>query len=223
MKKALLIFLMLLSASSLAAQNFSGGLLVGAEAQKSVRSWTFSVEGEIRANQWVTRYDRGKIGADISFGCWQKRIKISAGYDYINKHDADNDAFYHRHRVNLSFGIGEKFGRFKLSYRARFQTNFYDIQRESVRFNPKIYMRNRVELSYSIPHKDIKLYCSGEFFWRLYHPDKKIIDEVRAIVGVDYKVRKGHTLSFFLRSDNEVQVKNPEHALYLGIGYKFAR
>ena len=223
MKKALLIIFFVFSAGFLAAQSFSGGLLVGAEAQKSVRSWTFSVGGEIRANQWATHYDRGKLEADIGYSCWKKRIKINAGYDYINKHDADNDAFYHRHRVNFSLGIGEKFGRFKLSDRARFQTTFYDIQRESVRFNPKVYLSNRVEISYSIPHKDVKFFCSGEFFWRLYHPDKKIIDEVRAIIGADYKVRKGHTLSFFLRSDNEVQVKNPEYAVYLGIGYKFAK
>lgn len=222
MKKNLLILLFCIEALTLSAQNFDGGLLLGAEAQKSVKFWTFSLGGEIRTNQWVTRYDRGKIEADISYSCWHKRIKISVGYDYINKHSKEY-AFYHRHRLNFSFGIGEKFNRFKLSYRAKFQTNFYDIQRESARFNPKIYMCNRVELSYSISDKPIKLFCSGEFFWRLYHPEKNIIDEVRAIVGLDYKVRKGHTLSFFLRSDNEVQVKNPEYAVYLGINYKFAK
>ena len=222
MKKVFLIFLIVLSAWALEAQSFDGGLLVGADAQKSVRSWTFSVGGEFRFNQWVTNYDRCKLELGIGYSCWQKRIKISVGYDYINKHSKE-DAFYHRHRVNLSLGIGEKFGRVKLSYRAKFQTTFYDFQRESVRFNPKIYMRNRVELTYSFYGKPVKLFCSGEFFWRLYHPEKNIIDEVRAIVGVDYKIRKGHTLSFFLRSDNEVQVKNPEYTLYLGIGYKFAK
>ena len=222
MKRLLLILLLVTEVMTLSAQSFDGGLLVGAEAQKSVRSWSFSVGGEFRFNQWVTNYDRGKLQADIGYSCWQKRIKISIGYDYINKHSKE-DAFFHRHRVNLSLGIGEKFGRFRLSYRAKFQTTFYDIQRESVRFNPKIYMRNRVELTYSFYGKPVKLFCSGEFFWRLYHPDKNIIDEVRAIVGVDYKVRKDHTLSFFLRSDNEVQVKNPEYAVYLGIGYKFTK
>lgn len=222
MKKKLLIIFFILSAEFLSAQSFDGGLLVGAEAQKSLRSWTFSVGGEFRFNQWVTNYDRGKLEADIGFSCWQKRIKISVGYDYINKYNKES-AFYHRHRLNLSLGIGQKFNSFKLSYRARFQTTFYDFQRESVRFNPKIYMRNRVELSYSFYGKPVKLFCSGEFFWRLYHPEKNIIDEVRAIVGVDYKVRKGHILSFFLRSDNEVQVKNPEYTLYLGISYKFTK
>jgi len=222
MKKVLLFLLLCIEALALAAQSFDGGMLVGAEAQKNVRSWSFSLGGEVRMNQWVTRYDRGKIEADISYSCWQKRIKISVGYDYINKHSKE-DAFYHRHRVNLSLGIGEKINRFKISYRARFQTNFYDIQRESVRFNPKIYMRNRLELSYSFYGKPVKLFCSGEFFWRLYHPENKIIDEVRAIVGVDYKVRKGHTLSFFLRSDNEVQVKNPKYTVYLGVSYKFEK
>ena len=178
MKKALLIFLMVLSAEFLAAQSFDGGLLLGAEAQKSVRSWSCSVGGEFRFNQWVTNYDRGKLQADIGYSCWKKRIKIGVGYDYINKHSQES-AFYHRHRVNLSLGIGEKFGRFKLSYRAKFQTTFYDFQRESVRFNPKIYMRNRVELTYSFYGKPVKLFCSGEFFWRLYHPEKNIIDEVK--------------------------------------------
>lgn len=222
MKKGLLIFFAIFSLSFVKAQSFDGGMLVGAEMQKSVKSWSFSLGGEVRFNQWVTNYDRGKLELDVGYSCWKKRIKISVGYDYINKHDKEN-AFYHRHRVNLSLGIGEKFGRFKLSYRAKFQTTFYDFQRESVRFNPKIYMRNRMELTYSIPKRPIKLFCSGEFFWRLYHPEKNIIDEVRAIVGVDYKVRKGHTLSFFLRSDNEVQVNNPEYTVYLGIGYKFAK
>ena len=82
-------------------------------------------------------------------------------------------------------------------------------------------MRNRLTVTYSIPNKPVKIYASEEFWWRLYHPGKNIIDNLRTTVGVQYSINKRHTLDFYLRSNNEVQVSNPDHKLYLGIKYSF--
>ena len=72
-----------------------------------------------------------------------------------------------------------------------------------------------------LPQTRLKLHASEEFWWRLYKPGDNIIDQLRSVIGLEYKINKHHTLDFFLRSDNEVQVKNPENVLYVGVAYTF--
>ena len=58
-------------------------------------------------------------------------------------------------------------------------------------------------------------------FIRLYKKDARFIDEMRTVVGVTYRLNKNNSLDFYLRSDNEVQVKNPANIYYIGVGYNF--
>lgn len=82
-------------------------------------------------------------------------------------------------------------------------------------------MRKRVTFSHSIPQKPLKVHVAEEFWWRLYHPEKNIIDHLRTTLGVEYNINKHHTLDFHVRSDNEVQVNNSTHILYIGVKYSF--
>ena len=117
--------------------------------------------------------------------------------------------------------VAPKFGDWKIAYRAMVQATFRDERRGDYRFNPKTYMRNRLQVTWSVPHQPVKLYLSEEFWWRLYKPGDNIIDNLRSTVGVEYSINKHHTLDFYLRSDNEIQVKNPDNVLSIGVGYKF--
>ena len=42
-------------------------------------------------------------------------------------------------------------------------------------------------------------------------------NRAKLAVGTD----RHHTLDFYFRYDNEVQVRNPEHVLYFGVAYSF--
>ncbi|MBO4489308.1 MAG: DUF2490 domain-containing protein [Bacteroidales bacterium] len=221
LKKTLLFLCCVaLSVTSLRAQSFETGGLIGVEYdQKILKGWHFNAETQVRFDHNFTHYDRWKISVGTDYTFWKKRIKIGATYSFMNYQD--NKGFFDwRHRITGSLTFSQKIGIAKLSYRAAFQSTFRDEKRGSYKFNPKTYMRNRLQCTFSIPEKPVKLYISEEFWWRLYHPGKNIIDELRTTVGVKYTIRKHHTLDFFLRLSDEVQVKKPDHKLMIGITYE---
>lgn len=208
-----------LSATCLRAQSFETGAFLGMEYDvKILKGWHFNAETELRFDHNFTHYDRWKIAVGTDYTFWKKHLKVAAAYSFMN-YQSDEGLFDWRHRITGSLTFSQKIGIAKLSYRAAFQSTFRDESRGDYRFNPKTYMRNRLQCTFSIPGKPVKLYVSEEFWWRLYHPGKNIIDELRTTAGVKYEVRKHHTLDFHLRLSNEVQVKNPKHKLMIGFSY----
>ena len=219
-QKYILFLILLLFTGRVAAQTFETGGVVGAEYEmKILKGWHWGADVEARFDRNFTHYDRFKVGIGTDYTFWHKRIKIGVGYSYLNYHR--EDLFESRHRITGSLTLAEKFGNWKLAYRASFQSTFRDNRRGDYTFNPKTYMRNRLAVSYKIPGKPVKLHASEEFWWRLYHPERNIIDDLRTVVGVEYAIDKHNTLDFFIRSQNEVQVSNPRHILYIGVNYGF--
>ena len=218
--KILIFATVLLLSGRVVAQSFETGGLLGAEYEmKILKGWHWGAEAEARFDENFTHFDRFKVGVGTDYAFWHKRIKIGVGYNYLNYNK--DDYFESRHRITGSLTFAEKFGNWKLSYRATFQSTFRNNHRGDYTFNPKTYMRNRLAVSYKIPGKPLKIHASEEFWWRLYHPEHNIIDELRTVVGVEYAISKRHTLDFFLRSSNEVQVSYPRHILYIGVSYGF--
>ena len=215
-----LAFLMLLSPLFVNAQTFeTGGLLAANYQMQILEGWHWNARAEFRFDGNFTHYDRLRVGAGTEYSFWEKRIKVGVSYDYLNYHI--EHSFENRHRVTAALTWTEKWGGCKLSYRAAFQSTFYDERRAECSYNPKIYMRNRLSFVYQIPEKPLKLHASEEFWLRLNHPDRKIVDDLRTIVGVEYAINKRHSLDLYLRSDNEVLVPDPKNIFYLGITYSF--
>ena len=202
------------------AQTFETGGVFGIEYDyKILKGWHVSAEGEVRFDHNFTHYDRAKIGVGTDYMFWQKRIKVGVAYNFLNYHDREDQYFDNRHRVKGFVTIAPKFGDWKIAYRAQVQTTFRDERRGSYRFNPKTYLRNRLQVTWSVPHEPVKIYVSEEFWWRLYKPGDNIIDRLRSTAGVVYDINKHHSLDFFLRFDHEVQVRNPKRFLCVGISY----
>ena len=212
--------LVCLFACTLQAQTTDFGAIVGAGySGKIVKGFGYSVEGEVKTSGNFTEFNRFKASAGLGYSFWKSRFKVSADFDYILK----NRETYLENRYRVSGGLtySEKIRSFKLSLRSKYQASFYDESRAEHKFNPKTYVRNRFEISYSFFSKPVKLYASTEMFIRLYKKDARFIDEMRTVVGVTYRLNKNNSLDFYLRSDNEVQVKNPANIYYIGIGYSF--
>ena len=212
--------LVCLFACTLQAQTTDFGAIVGAGySGKIVKGFGYSVEGEVKTSGNFIEFNRFKASAGLGYSFWKSRFKVSADFDYILK----NRQTYLENRYRVSGGLtySEKIRSFKLSLRSKYQASFYDESRADHKFNPKTYVRNRFEISYSFFSKPVKLYASTEMFIRVYKKDARFIDEMRTVVGVTYRLNKNNSLDFYLRSDNEVQVKNPANIFYIGVGYNF--
>ncbi len=204
------------------AQTFSTGGVIGADYElKILKGWHFTVESDVRFDYNFTHYNRAKIGVGTDYAFWKKRMKIGVEYDFLNYHNRKKQLFDNRHRIKGFISIAPRFGAWKVGWRCMAQTTFRDKRHGPYKYNPKTYLRNRLSVAWSIPQTGLKLHCSEEFWWRLYKPGDNIIDQLRTIVGLEYSINKRHALDFFVRSDNEIQVKNPENVLYLGVAYSF--
>jgi hypothetical protein len=207
-------------ACGMQAQTTDFGAIIGAGySGKIVKGFGYSVEGEVKTGGNFIEFNRFKVSGGLGYSFWKSRFKVSADFDYILK----NRQTYMENRYRVSGGLtySEKIRSFKLSLRSKYQASFYDESRAEHKFNPKTYVRNRFEISYSFFSKPVKLYASTEMFIRMYKKDARFIDEMRTVVGVTYRLNKNNSLDFYLRADNEVQVKNPANIYYIGVGYSF--
>lgn len=215
-----ILLLLFVFAGNLSAQTTDFGLVVGAGySGKIVKGLGYSVEGEVKTCNNFIGFNRFKADAGIDYSFLKKRLKVGAEFDYILKNQ--EDFLENRYRVSGVLTYAERIKNFKISYRAKFQSTFFDDNHSYNKFNPKNYIRNRLQIEYKFFSKPISIYASTEFFLRLYKYDARFIDNWRTIVGVTYRIDKNNSIDFYLRADNEVQVKNRANEFYLGVGYNF--
>jgi|GEM_PF-3308678 len=183
------------------------------------KAWNYSLAGEGQLGANFTSFDRLKSSTGFDFTFLKKRLKAAGTLDYLLKNEID--FFENRYRFNLSLTYTEKIKQFKISYRLRGQTTIYEETHQDHRFNPKTYLRNRLELSYEFFEKPVEIYASTEFFLRLYQPGANFVDAFRTILGVSYRFDKNNFLDVYFRADNDIQVKDPANVYYIGIAYTF--
>ena len=221
-RRAFVSMLLLFALSSVVrgqSHDFGGILELGFE-QKLAKGLELGLEGEGRFNHCFTSFNRLKIGADLDYSFLKKkRLKVSLGAAYLlyNRYGTIEN----RGRIIGSLTYTEKFSDFKLSLRARVQSTFYDMQRGYHKFNPKTYLRGRLQFDYTFSQLRMSIFASTEFFLSLYKKNDIFIENFRTIAGCNFKVGNGHTLGVFLRVDNEVQVSDPENVYYIGLKYNF--
>lgn len=216
----LLLFCLLVPVKLLAQQHDFGGLVNLEFEQKVAKGFDFNLEAEARFHHCFTAFNRLKIGTSFDYSFLKKkRLKIAIGANYMLYNDLGTAE--HRGRIVGGLSYTEKIKNFKLSYRVRVQSTFYDELRGEHKFNPKTYLRNRLQLAYHFKEKGMEIYASTEFFLRLYQKGNYFVDNFRTIVGWDYKLNQGNSIGIFFRVDNEIQVKNPENMYYFGLRYGF--
>lgn len=220
LKIAGLCMLFALVAAPLMAQTYDAGAILSAGYRKKIcKGFSFSAGAEGKFNQTFTSFERLKVTGSFHYTFWKKHFKVGVFGSYILSNQTNY--FESRGRVGGDISFSQDIKNFSLSYRVRAQSTFYDETYCDHKFNPKTYLRNRLQLEYHFAEKPIKLYASTEFFLRLYQRDACFIDAFRTIVGVHYRLNKHNSLDFFLRADNEIQVKKPENVFYIGVAYNF--
>ena len=96
---------------------------------------------------------------------------------------------------------------------------FRDESVSDYRVNPKLYWRNRLQASYQMPYSRFKYSLSVELHWLLNDPKASVVDNIRTVFSVDYRLTRHQHLELMARMDNDIQVKKPVDRFYLGLTY----
>ena len=196
------------------------GVIASAEASVDVaRNVGLSLEEELRFENNCTQFDRwlNSLGVDYTF--LHNRMKVGVTGDYIRRRNEDR-YFENRYRAGVQLTYSETYRRFKFSFRTKLLSSFRDEKTGSYRVNPKMYWRNRLQVSYQMPNSRFKYSLSAELHLLVNDPKNNIVDNLRTVASVDYRLTRRQYLSAFVRMDNEFQEKSPSDRFYLGLTYK---
>lgn len=215
---AIMVFSVLVFAQSGRTTDF--GVIASAEVSVDVaRNVGLSLEEELRFQNNCTHLDRwlNSLGVDYTF--LRGRMKLGVTGDYIRRFN-DDGYFENRYRAGLQLTCSETYRRFKFSFRTKLLSTFRDETTGDYRVNPKMYWRNRLQVSYQMPNSRFKYSLSTELHWIVNDPKHNIVDNLRTVASVDYRLTRRQYLSAFARMDNDFQVKKPVDRFYLGLTYK---
>jgi len=177
------------------------------------------VEEEFRFDHNCTQLDRWLNSVTIEYPFLHNRMHVGLTGGAIRRHN-DKGYFENRARVGLDVTYAETYRRYKFSYRSRLMTTFRDERTGDYRVNPKMYWRNRFQVAYQMPNSRFKYTFSTELHWLLNDPQASVIDNIRTVLTVDYRLSRRQTLSLSGRMDNDIQVKEPVDRFYLGLTYQ---
>lgn len=222
MKKLLIIAILLFSARVFAQSERTTdfGAIVSGEFSTAVgRSFDLSLEEELRFDQNCTQFDRWLNSLGVNYSFPRNRLKVGLNADYIRRHN-DEDYYENRWRIGAQLTYTESLYHFRISGRSKLLATFYDELTGEHRVNPKLYWRNRLQVSYQQPNSRFKYALSAELFWLLNDPKGSYIDNLRTVASVEYRLTRRHYLSLFARMDNDLQVKEPVDRFYLGLNFE---
>lgn len=224
MKRIVLILSVLLGLGAVAkaqsSRDFDFGTMLSAKFSANLKhNLSIGAEEELRFNQNSTQFNRWLNGVNVSYSFLHNRMEIGLNLEYIRRSNKD---YYceNRGRIGLDLSYSETFRRFKFTYRSRFNSTFMDETTGEHRVNPKLYWRNKFQVSYQRPNSRFKYTLSAELFWLLNDPKQCIIDNIRTTLLVDYRIARRHSIALMLRNNNDIQVKNPVSIFYLGLQYR---
>lgn len=226
--RLLILLVVLLPGGFLGAQSYDFG--TEWEAQYShaiVKGTEIFVGEELRFKQMSTRFTKTETTLGLSQSLFRRqlkpyglKLKLGASYAFIYRYNSKH-YYEDQHRLNLNLSLTKKFGDWTIVYRMRYQTTFRNERIGDYKYNPQMYLRNRIGVSYTFPDKPWKLSLTEELFQRLNHPSRKVMDESRTVLSADYQIDRHNTVSLQLKAAIEVQVKNPDRYFALGFAYEF--
>ena len=184
------------------------------------RKLALEVEEELRFDHNCTQFDRWLNSVTLEYPFLHNRMHVGISGGAIRRYN-DRHFYESRARVGLDVTYAETWRRFKFSYRSRLMTTFRDERVGDYRVNPKMYWRNRFQVAYQMPNSRFKYELSTELHWLVNDPKASVIDNIRTVFTVDYRLSRRQHLGLSVRMDNDIQVKEPVDRLYLGLAYHY--
>lgn len=197
-----------------------GAILSGKFDANLTDRWAIEIEEELRFDHNCTQFDRWLNEVTVEYPFLHNRMHVGLTGGYIRRHN-DKDYYENRWRVGMDVNYAETFRRFKFSFRSRIMATFRDETIADYRVNPKLYWRNRLQASYQAPNSRFKYSLSVELHWLLNDPKASVVDNIRTVLSVDYRLSRRQHLEFSARMDNDIQVTKPVDRFYFGITYQY--
>lgn len=219
----LLILLVAMSLPMLAQSERSVdfGAIIGAKFDAEVvGKLAIEVEEELRFDHNCTQFDRWLNSVALEYPFLHNRMHVGISGGIIRRYN-DRHFYENRYRVGIDVTYAETWRRFKFSFRSRLMTTFRDETVGDYRVNPKMYWRNRFQVAYQMPNSRFRYELSTEFHWLINDPKASVIDNIRTVFTVDYRLSRQEHLEFSVRMDNDIQVKEPVDRFYLGFTYHY--
>lgn len=217
----ILLALLVLFMNNLSAQESDFGIRFGAELSKKLtKKIELQFEEEIRLNRNVSAFDRSMTTLGGSYAL-NKTFKAGLYYTYIYANNQKDGYYESRHRFGGWIQAAHKVSRFKFSLREKFQNTYRDEDLGVYKYNPKMYLRSRLEVSYDIKNIPLIPYLSAEMHYQLNNPSGNEIDKWRYTAGAEYDLNKRFAIDLFFRLDDEVNVKNPVRTSVIGTMVKY--
>lgn len=217
---AALLLVVVLPALAQSGRSTDFGAIVSAKYDADLtRKMAIEVEEELRFDHYC-KFDRWLNSVTVEYPFLHNRMHVGLTGGAIRRY---NDKHYYesRIRVGLDVTYSETWRRYKFSFRSRLMSTFRDESVGDYRVNPKTYWRNRFQVAYQIPNSRFKYELSAELHWLINDPKASVIDNIRTVFTVDYRLSRREHLGFFVRMDNDIQVKEPVDRFYLGLTYHY--
>lgn len=196
-----------------------GAILSAKYESGLVGRFDIEVEEELRFDHNCTQFDRWLNSVSLEYPFLHNRMHVGITGGTIRRYN-DKGYYENRARIGLDVNYAETYHRFKFTYRSRLMATFRDESVSDYRVNPKLYWRNRLQASYQMPYSRFKYSLSVELHWLLNDPKASVIDNIRTVFTVDYRLSRHQHLGVMARMDNDIQVKEPVDRFYLGLTYQ---
>lgn len=220
MSRCFAVFVFLVAIPSvLLGQVNDAGLWTSIDLQADV-SKKMHVDGnvELRFNENFS--ELGTLYGETSVAYkLHKSLEFSAGYRLIGKRRLD-DSYSIRHRMLFNVAYRKKIKKITTTLRARYQTQFSDINSSTDGRVPEEYLRTKVTFKYDTDKKWNPFFSAESFFQMGYDP-AIMFNEYRLSAGVDYDFNKKSGISLAYIFDREVQVEDPWTNYVISIGWKY--
>lgn len=198
--------------------------------EKDFKSWN-----SVQATIGLTKKLDFKFGQEFRFednASYLGDYLTVAGISYkINKHLQVRG--YYRFQINRNPKIGyetikrlygdvrlkERFGRFDVLFRVRYQLNFLpDNDTDFTYFNPQ-HLRHKIQVTYDVPKNKIDPFVSYEMYQALNNPIKNTIETHRYTTGLAFPLSNLLDAEIYYRVEKENDLIHKAKLNYvLGIG-----
>lgn len=195
------------------------GIEIGKKITKKIdASFTY----QLRFNKQVQRFKStfAQLGITFPIKKIHKNIKFSPNIRFIRTFDNE---FIKRPLLDVGLGIF-KSEKIALAYKMRLQKDFEHFSKNE--FELDFYWRNRLTLSFkefsqNKKLKDFKPYLGFILFTRAYHKGIQN-DQLRILVGVDYKIKKRQSvrLGYIYRERFNVSKPSTSHIITFKMNFE---
>jgi len=175
------------------------------------------LEEEVRFHENLSLVNRQINDMGVSYR-FTKSLK--AGIYYRLEADWKNaDEYAWRNGIYSDISLRHDVKRFTLSYRLRVQSSRIERHDAESDFFNGFRHRHKISAEYDLKGIPLIPFVESELFIDYSRQDLSRIKGLRTWVGLDYKIKKIHTISIKYGIDQEINTSDPLRAYIIALGY----